>query len=175
MLLFHISCVLLSAALSKHARVVPAWWDCAIVHWNQHNAWLCTAQSCSQALVALLLCKDKSHEPGVVIFFITKAYFAIQCRLFIPNNYVKSIHLLLSWFSELLNTVIFSLKLKRMICFRYLHKYGQTGTLEWSCCTRMSFLLRFCFLQFISGSCWFLSAVLEEDSSSDQSLNCILL
>lgn len=101
----------------------------------------------------------------------TKAYFAIQCRLFIPSNYVKSIHLVLSWFSELLNTVIFSLKLKRMICFRYLPKYGQIGTVEW---TAVSFLLRFCFLQLKSGSCWLSSAVLEEDLNSDQFPNYIL-
>lgn len=171
MLLLPLWCVQLSAALW-----VQTFRDCNYLvrlHWNLHNAWVHTSQSCSQALVAVLLCKEEPHERGVVIFFFfTKAYFAIQCRLFIPSNYVKSIHLVLSWFSELLNTVIFALK--RMSWFCYLQKYGQTGTGEWSCCTTVSFLLRFCFLQFIRGSCWLMSAVLEEDLSSDQFPNCIL-
>lgn len=125
----------------------------------------------------LFCCAKRNHMTMLLwyFFFSQKHILLFSVGFLYPIIMSKAFIWCYPDFQSCWTQSFFSLRLTRMICFRCLQKYGQIGTVEWCCCTRMSFLLRFCFLQFISGSCWLLSAVLEEDLSSDQSLNCILL
>lgn len=117
-----------------------------------------------ELLIRCLLqyCGTKRNHTSTMLwsFFSTKAYFAIQYSFVITNNYVETIHSMLSWFAELQQYTFLS-KTEENSLFRYLQKYGHMCTVEW-----VQFWLRFCLLQFTSGSCWPMSVVQQEDMSN---------